>query len=102
MSCLTNNEIKLKFDKTLNNLAGNRFGRLTYQNQIKEKIKDDCINYVIIPDEIEDVASSFVQGLYSEISEKYGRERAIELMVIKSVNKELLEKIDYSLKVYGL
>ncbi len=87
------NEIKLEFEKTLTNLAGNRFGRKIYQDQIKDKLKSDETNIILIPDVIEDVAVSFVQGIYSEICETYGKEKALEMMELKSVNPEVLEKM---------
>ena len=95
-----NIELKLD-DKTLTNLAGNRFGSETYRKQSREKIDDKMINYIILPDQIEDIASSFIQGMYSELSEECGRERALEVMVLKSDNDELAEKINRSLRVYS-
>lgn len=56
----------------------------------------------MIPQQIEDVASSFIQGLYYELSEQYGKERAREIMVLESENVDVMEKIKYSLRVYML
>ena len=85
------NKIEIKVDKTLNNLAGNRFGRSIYQEQIKANIDENDTN----------IASSFIQGMYSELSEKYGRERALDIMVLQSKNEEVGKKIEYSLRVYS-
>lgn len=102
MNVLSENMIELKFDKTLSNLAGNRFGRKTFQDQIKKCLKMDCVNIVVIPNVIEDVASSFIQGIYSEMSEKYGRDQATKLMILKSDNNDVMKKIEYSVRVYSL
>lgn len=95
------NKIEIKVDKTLNNLAGNRFGRSIYQEQIKADIDENATNVVVLPKQIEDIASSFIQGMYSELSEKYGRERALDMMVLQSENEEVAKKIEYSLRVYS-
>lgn len=95
-------KIVLAVDKTLNSLAGNRFGRSVYKEQIKDRIEKDKVNYIVIPQQIEDVASSFIQGLYYELSEQYGKERAREIMVLESENVDVMEKIKYSLRVYML
>ena len=39
--------------------------------------------------------------MYSELSEKYGRERALDIMVLQSENEEVAKKIEYSLRVYS-
>lgn len=96
------NVIKIQVDKSLSNLAGNRFGRQVYNEQIRNKLKEDMTNTILIPNVIDDVASSFVQGIYSEISEKYGKEKARLLMVLKSENAEVMQKIDDSIKTYGI
>lgn len=102
MSCITENIIEIKVDKSLNNLAGNRFGRQIYNEQIKGKIKEDMTNLIILPREIEDIASSFVQGIYSEICEKYGKEKARALMILQSENQYVMEKINSSIATYGI
>lgn len=95
-------DIVLNFDKLITNLAGNRFGRKTYADQVKAYIKAEEKNYIILPERIEDIASSFIQGFYSEISENYGKEKALELVEIKSSNPYVVEKIKESIETYGV
>lgn len=102
MNGIAENRIEIKVDKKLNNLAGNRFGRQIYSEQIKEKVQENERNVVILPSEIEDVASSFIQGIYSEICEKYGREKAHTIMVLCSENQYVMEKINNSIVTYGI
>lgn len=98
----SNNVIRIEVSKTLSNLAGNRFGREVFSEQIREKLKADEINEIVIPKEIKDIASSFVQGIYSEICEKYGKEKASTMMVLKSENDDVMKKIGDSIKTYGI
>ena len=95
-------EIKLVFDKMITSLAGNRFGRETFKEQVKEKLDLAGQNFISIPTEIEDIASSFIQGFYSEISEQVGREKALFNMVLKSENEYVMEKIRECIETYGV
>lgn len=96
------NVINLKFDKIITNLSGNRLGVMVYNEQVKDKFVYNKENEVIFPEQIEDIASSFIQGLYSEISEKYGKIEAQNLMILKAKNKEAEEKIDECIRTYGV
>ena len=58
--------------------------------------------HTILPPEIEDIASSFIQGIYSEICEKYGRKKAHTIMVLYSENQYVMEKINNSIVTYGI
>lgn len=102
MKTLEMKKIELAFDKMINNLAGNRFGREIYQSQVKAKIVLDVKNIISLPLQIEDIASSFIQGFYSELSEKYGKEQALEMMELQSDNTYVMEKIAESIEVYGV
>ncbi len=95
-------DIVLSFDKLVTNLAGNRFGRKTYAEQVKAHINTEEKNYIILPDQIEDIASSFIQGFYSEISEVYGKGKALQVLELKSANPYVIEKIRESIETYGV
>lgn len=95
-------KIELSFDKLINNLAGNRFGREIYQSQAKAQINTEAKNYILLPTQIEDIASSFIQGFYSELSEKCGKEQALKIMEFCSENPYVMEKIKESIAVYGV
>lgn len=94
--------IELQFDKLITSLAGNRFGREIFSGQVRDKISENEKTYVILPDRVEDVASSFVQGFYSELCEKYGVERALDMMQFQSDNQFVLDKIAESMETYGV
>ena len=95
-------EVELKVDKTVTSLAGNRYGREIYRSQIKEKIRDGVVVKLQIPDQIEDVASSFIQGLFSELAEKVGKENARNMLILNSNHLEIMEKIDFVIDAYGV
>lgn len=102
MKTMEMKRIELTFDKMINNLAGNRFGREIYQSQVKAKMISDGKNMIFLPVQIEDIASSFIQGFYSELSETYGKEQALEIMELQSENAYVMEKIEESIAVYGV
>lgn len=102
MEAMKTVEIELSFDKLINNLAGNRFGRDIYQSQAKAQIDPDGKNFILLPKQIEDIASSFIQGFYSELSEKCGKEHALKIMEFRSENPYVMEKIAESIAVYGV
>lgn len=39
----------------------------------------------VLPENITDVASSFYEGLFADLSERYGQERAHELLIVSKV-----------------
>lgn len=95
-------EHKLTFKKSLADLAGNRFGRKIYEDQVKPSFDPDAENIVIIPDSISYVGTSFIQGIYAELSETYGRRGALQKMTLKSDNEETMNKIEKSISIYGI
>lgn len=88
------NKIELVFDKATTRLAGNPYGRTVYKEQIAEKMDYDKMNIISFPDNIEKVASSFTQGLFSEIIEKIGYSGFKDTVTIKA-KTDALEKMIY-------
>lgn len=84
--------VKLAFNSQLTGLAGNRFGRETYKKQIADKITDQGV-VAILPENISDIASSFYEGLFAELSEKYGTDHAHELLVLSTSSDYINQKI---------
>ena len=84
--------VKLAFNSQLTGLAGNRFGRETYKKQIADKMTDQGV-VAILPENISDIASSFYEGLFAELSEKYGTDRAHELLVLRTSSDYINQKI---------
>lgn len=77
-------KIELTLNSQLTGLAGNRFGREIYRKQIADKMTDEGV-LAVLPENITNVASSFYEGLFADLSEKYGQERAHELLIISEV-----------------
>ena len=84
--------VKLAFNSQLTGLAGNRFGRETYKKQIADKMTDQGV-VAILPENISDIASSFYEGLFAELSEKYGTDRAHELLVLSTSSDYINQKM---------
>lgn len=74
-------KIELTLNSQLTGLAGNRFGREVYRKQIADKMTDNGI-LAVLPENITDVASSFYEGLFADLSERYRQEHAHKLVVI--------------------
>lgn len=96
------NNIELVFDKRITNLAGNRFGKEVYVNQIEKEVDVNIKNIIIFPIEIEDIASSFIEGIYKVLGERHGKIKALEIMELQSKNVEVQEKIDNSIRTFGV
>lgn len=99
---MESNRIQLEFSKTMANLVGDRFGRTTFGSQVKDKFDETKINVAVIPDRIEDVATSFIQGFYSSLSENKGKEYALKRLRLETANSRTMEKINFSIEVYGI
>ena len=85
--------IELEFENTLTNLADFRFGGEIFRKQIKKKISKDEKNVIVFPDQIEDIAISFIQGMYDGIIKTIGKENAMSKVEIKTKTQELTQKI---------
>lgn len=81
------NKITLSFPTTINRLAGNHFGVEIYNDQVKEKINYSKKNIIIIPEYIEDVAISFVQGFTQEIFNKIKKDEFTNYFEIQANDK---------------
>lgn len=64
--------IKLIFKKDLTKLAGNAFGKNTYETQVKDVIDFNASIVFEIPTQIDRIASSFVQGFFDAIVKEIG------------------------------
>ena len=64
-------KIFINVPKDLTKLAGNPFGQKVYA-EIKDQIDFDNDIVFVLPDSIDRVASSFVQGFFSELFLKLG------------------------------
>lgn len=99
---MNENRICLAFDKLVTNLAGNRYGASVYKSQVEKNMDINKVNIVIFPNEIEDIASSFIQGLYKKLGEEHGKVAALEIMQLSAQNNEAENKIKECIDTYGV
>lgn len=87
--------INLNFSKDLTKLAGNKFGRTTYEQQVKDNINLDNYIVFVLPDRITRIASSFVQGFFNDIIKQIGFSGIEEMIEFKS---SMIDFKDFVLK----
>ncbi len=85
--------INLIFPKSETRLAGFPYGEEIYRNQVKGKISFDDKITIIFPDQIEKVASSFVQGFFANIVMAIGYKGIEKNVIIKTQNDNLTTSI---------
>ena len=66
------NKVELVFNKAETRLAGFPYGRDVYMKQVNGKVDLSGQIEIVFPKQIEKVASSFVQGFFSELVSKIG------------------------------
>lgn len=66
------NKFILEFAKDLTKLAGNRFGKSTYEGQVKNDVDLSLPIVIVFPERINRVASSFIQGFFEEVIQQVG------------------------------
>lgn len=93
-------QFNLKVDKTFSGLAGFEYGKEIYEKQVKNELSkkdfEDGI-CIIFPENIQLVASSFVQGFFSELLSRFGYYGVLKFLEVKSSSKDLSEYIIESL-----
>lgn len=87
------NNIILVFDKATTRLAGNPYGKSVYKEQVEGKLDLENKNVIIFPDNIVKVASSFTQGLFSEIISLLGYSGVEEIIEIEAGTEKLKQDI---------
>ena len=66
-------KMELQFDKALTKLSGFKLGEDMYTTQVKDKIDFNDDNLIIvIPDRVDLIGSSFIQGFFKEIVDTIG------------------------------
>ena len=85
-------KVELTLNDQLTSLASNRFGREVYRKQIADKMTDQGV-VAILPENISDIANSFYEGLFADLSEKYGTDHAHELLVLSTSSDYINQKI---------
>lgn len=89
--------VELIFEKSQTRLAGFPYGETTYKDQLKAIVDEDANSdeqiKIVFPNQIEKVASSFVQGFFSELINTIGYEKIEEKFLIESSSEKLTAKI---------
>lgn len=87
------NKIELKFNKADTRLAGFPYGRKIFDEQVENKINYNDKITIIFPDQIEKIASSFVQGFFAEIVKNIGYSGIERQVEISARTPELISNI---------
>jgi len=87
------NIINLEFGKSDIRIAGNPYGKEVYKTQVKDKFDYNDKNIIVFPEQVKKIASSFVQGFFSEIINSVGYARFLELVDIQVSSDELRKQI---------
>lgn len=93
---MTTKNIKLQFDNTISGVAGFPLGKKTFENQVKEHIQFDNVEdsfEITFPANIERISSSFIQGFFAELIEKYGFNYITSKIVVKTSSADLSKSI---------
>ena len=92
-----NNVIELEFPKTISTLAGNPYGNEVYEKQVKDKFRLDVVNIICFPNNIDDLATSFIQGFFAEIVKITGHDNFYSAVKIQSIHERIKRRIEENL-----
>lgn len=87
----------MKFEKTITKLAGNQFGRVTYENQVKDYNYVDKLK-IIFPKKIDNIALSFIQGFFGNLLKNIGIagiEKQVEILsdTVSGIKNYVIENL---------
>lgn len=85
--------INLEFPKSETRLAGFPYGEQVYKAQAKNIVSIDDKITIVFPDQIEKVASSFVQGFFANLVMSIGYKGIERNVIIKTRNEALTTSI---------
>lgn len=84
-------------------LTGTLLGEKVFRAQVMDKLTNDSQRVVVeFPENVEDVSTSFVFGMYSDLKRKYGSTKALQMMTLYSSCQDLNNKLQKIIDVYGL
>lgn len=86
-----NNKVILIVEKSLTGLAGYDYGKKIYEEQVRDNLDLSVKATIVFPDNIQRMASSFVQGFFEDIVNKIGVS-GIEKNIILDVSSEKLRQ----------
>ncbi len=85
--------IELKVDKTISCLAGYPNGYDFYKEQVEKHFKPGQKLTIVIPDYVEDIAISFVQGFCKELKKEIGVNGIRETIFFEHKDTNLVKEI---------
>lgn len=84
-------------------LTGTLLGEKVFKVQVMDKLTNDSQRVVVeFPENVEDVSTSFVLGMYSDLKRKHGSTKALQMMTLYSSCQDLNNKLQKIIDVYGL
>ena len=101
---MTDLKITLEIPVSVKFLTGILFGEKVFRAQVLDKLTNDDQRVVVVefPENVEDVSTSFVLGMYSDLKRKYGSTKALQMMTLYSSCQDLNNKLQKIIDVYGL
>ena len=84
-----NNRIEIKVDKAITGLAGYDYGKKVFIEQAADKIDFNNKIIIVFPENIQRMASSFIQGFFEEIVKNIGISGIEANVEIQSGNEKL-------------
>ena len=85
--------IELKVDKTISCLAGYPNGYDFYKGQVENHFEPGQNVTIVIPDSVEDIAISFVQGFCKDLKKEIGVNGIRETITFKHKDENLVKEI---------
>lgn len=83
------NRIEIKVDKAITGLAGYDYGKKIFMEQAADKIDFNDKIIIVFPENIQRMASSFIQGFFEEIVKNIGISGIEANVEIQSGNEKL-------------
>ena len=83
------NEVEIKVDKAITGLAGYDYGKKIYTEQVKGKINFSEDFTFIFPNNVQRIASSFIQGFFEDIMAQIGVAGVERQLNVISANNNL-------------
>lgn len=90
---MNNNTIIIHVDKSITGLAGYNYGKKVYMEQVFGKVDLSKPMKIVFPDNIQRMASSFIQGFFEDLMNQIGISGIENEVLIESSNKNLKDSI---------
>lgn len=85
--------ININLDKSISRLAGFDYGKEIYRNQVHLELHSTEKTEIRFPDNIHKVATSFVQGFFSDLVNSIGYDYIRNNIIIKAKDDALINEI---------